>query len=315
MAKNSKQTSGIRRDWQTIALCLLAAATFWFFNAMNEDYTANISYPMEIVYDRNQVIPINELPSEVTFNATGFGWDLLKKSLMIGSKPIYLKPANIQDRGYITSSELLPVLASQIEDVRVNYIIQDTLHFAFEPLRSKKVRVVIDSAKISLAPNYKLTTPVIINPDSIMFIGPASMIDSLSDSLLVPLKQKDIKGVFEEEIKLDLVLKPELKVNTNSLKVRFDAYPFVQQSQILKLRKKNFPDDTSIVVLDSTVILTYFIQEGNKARVMPEEFKAVLDYRELDKRDYTIKPKLSRMPGGIRDYYFTPSAIKIGNSQ
>lgn len=310
MAKN-KKNSVKRRDWQAIILCVLAAATFWFFNAMNDDYTANISYPVEIVYDKDKVIPVSQLPAKVTFNATGFGWDFLKKSLRIENKPIYLKPANLPEKGYITSSELFPVISTQIQDIRINYVVLDTLFFDFENLASKRVQLIIDSTKLSLAENYKLTTPVFINPDSITLLGPQPLIDSLRDSLFVVLPQKEVKGEFEEEIKIDLGMGPNLKVSNNTVKVRFEAYPFVQKSMILPFKKVSFPEDSIISLSDSTVILTYYVQEGKKTSVMAEDFKVLIDYRRLDENDQTIKPVLTKYPEFIRDFYFTPSAIKL----
>jgi hypothetical protein len=54
-----------KKNWKAVVLCVFAAMIFWFFNALNKNYTTNISFPIAFDYNDNVYIPIRPLPSEV----------------------------------------------------------------------------------------------------------------------------------------------------------------------------------------------------------------------------------------------------------
>ena len=51
-----------------VFLSLLTATIFWFFNALNKEYTAKINYPVEIIYGRDSLVAVNELPKHIPVN-------------------------------------------------------------------------------------------------------------------------------------------------------------------------------------------------------------------------------------------------------
>ena len=64
-----------RRNWRAVVLCVFAATIFWFFNALNKSYTTNINFPLSFDYDRDNFVPVRNLPAQVRLNVTGNGWD------------------------------------------------------------------------------------------------------------------------------------------------------------------------------------------------------------------------------------------------
>ena len=46
-----KLFSSEKSKWRVVALCILGATTFWFFNALNKQYATRINYPIEFLYD------------------------------------------------------------------------------------------------------------------------------------------------------------------------------------------------------------------------------------------------------------------------
>jgi hypothetical protein len=51
-----------RRNWKAVALCIFAATVFWFFNALNKNYTNNINLPMVFDYENEKYVAIRPLP-------------------------------------------------------------------------------------------------------------------------------------------------------------------------------------------------------------------------------------------------------------
>jgi hypothetical protein len=70
-----------KKNWKAVVLCIFAATVFWFFNALNKNYSTNINFALAFEYDQDRFIPMKSLPSTVRMNVTGSGWDLFRRSL------------------------------------------------------------------------------------------------------------------------------------------------------------------------------------------------------------------------------------------
>src|SRR5215216_6687499 len=77
-----------RRNWKAVALCIFAATVFWFFNALNKNYTTNINLPLVFDYDRENFMAVRPLPEAVRFNVTGLGWNLFRRSAGLKIPPL-----------------------------------------------------------------------------------------------------------------------------------------------------------------------------------------------------------------------------------
>ncbi|MDH5597977.1 MAG: hypothetical protein OEY34_02570, partial [Cyclobacteriaceae bacterium] len=62
-------------NWKIVVLCLVTATIFWFFNALNKNYSANIKYPIEFLYDKDLYQAIEIPPEDVLINLEGVGWN------------------------------------------------------------------------------------------------------------------------------------------------------------------------------------------------------------------------------------------------
>ncbi len=95
---------------------------------MNHDHTGNISYPIEVMDGEENIIPSGSDPKEITFNATGQGWNLLRKTIPFNLKPLIIKTFYFGPEKYIDSEDLLPLIDEQFKDIKINYVITDTLY-------------------------------------------------------------------------------------------------------------------------------------------------------------------------------------------
>ena len=125
--------------WKVVSMCVLAATTFWFFNALNKsDYSTTINYPIELVYPgKDSLTVVGELPKVIRINVTGGGWTLIRKSFGIDSKPLLVKINTPTDTRYLLGTSLSPLINDQITSFRLNSVITDTLHFHIEKKRVK----------------------------------------------------------------------------------------------------------------------------------------------------------------------------------
>lgn len=192
-----------RTNWKAVALCFLAATVFWFFNAINKEYSTNVRFPLHFEFNTEKFVQAKALPVEVNINVKGNGWDLLRSSSYGFKRPSLVipleRPGEIKK---IVCSTLPPLLASQMGRLQINYVVTDTLFLEIEPKDAHKFKAVIDEKSISYKEGYGRISPIVILPDSVHLEGPRSLLHDLPDSTLLIYSGKKISGNFRESIEV-----------------------------------------------------------------------------------------------------------------
>jgi len=208
-------------NWRIALLSGFTATVFWFFNALNKDYTARINYPVRIMYPRDSMIAVKELPDELPVNVTGGGWQMFKKTISVNVDPIRIVPENPTQTKYLTGAGLLPFFSEQLDGLNVNYVAVDTVPLQIEPIRSRKLAIHVDSASIQLEENHTITSSIDVEPDSITFIGPASMVQQLPEDFTITLSEFEIDRDYDEELSMDLFSSSMVTKEPEVINVRF----------------------------------------------------------------------------------------------
>ena len=250
-----------KANWKVILLCVTTAATFWFFRALNKIYTTRISYPVELAYNRDSLIALKDPPEEIPINVTGGGWQLLKKTISVDVDPVVIKPENPVQTHFFTAANLLPIFSSQLKDLDLNYIATDTIFFKIEPFKERKLSIKLDSSNIHLKENFYITSNLFIEPDSVIFRGPLSLVDRLPDVFKVTLSDKNINSRFDEELSLDLFSSSMIKKTPEVIHITFEVEEYIDQTAKLSIEQVNFPYDSTAFILNSTIDVTFKLQK------------------------------------------------------
>ena len=147
-------------NWKVVLLSFLGATIFWFFSALGKDYNSRIDYPIEFVYDRDSLVAINPLPEYVDIDVSGGGWDLFREFFWFGSNPIVIELDNPAAIRYLTRPTILPIITDQLDEYRINFLFTDTLFIDIDRKVSKKVKLKIDSAAISIDEDYRIISSI-----------------------------------------------------------------------------------------------------------------------------------------------------------
>jgi len=274
-------------QWKIIALCVLGATTFWFFSALNkQDYNSTINYPLRFEYaNADSLVVVDELPSSVRMNVTGGGWNLFRRSLGIGIKPLLIDLPSPTETPFVLGSSLVSEINDQVKLFNLNQVVTDTLHLHIEPLVERSVALAIDQSTISLAPDHVLVGPIEVDPQHVQVSGHASFVNSLKDTLILALDQSDIDDNFDEDLTLP-VENPVVKWSSTRVAVSFPVDPLVEGSMQATVRKQNFPSGASLPVEPQLVDIQFKAPSSQIDSIAPWEVKA--DYRDLSK-DSTIQ--------------------------
>lgn len=299
-----------RSDAIRVVLCLMAATTFWFLNALNRDYSTKISCPIQFRYNDSDYVAVSPVPEKIMLDVTGYGWNLLKRSLGIDKEPVEYVITRPLRTKYVTAPFLLASVSEQIKGLRVNYVVEDTLYLDFDQRVRKTVPIVLDSALIDLESGYAIVSPVQLEPRKVTFEGPASMLKKLPSTLKVTVPTRRIDDSFEEDIKLDYQQDPLVEVDHPAISVSFAVEKLATGTLNVAIHKVNFPDNKKYVLTEQEVELTYLVRKINKKEILPADFNIIADFKAM-REDSTIVLYVEKKPSFIRNVMLTDPYIKV----
>lgn len=217
----------LARPFQPVKLfgCIVVAALFWLLNALNKDgYSLNVNYPVRFLYNDSLYVPTSALPRTVMVNVSGSGWNLLGHSWLPFRTPsVEYVVRNPLRESVINTSAMTASLSNQIKNLRVNYVVADTLELGFEPRMVRTVQLLPDSLSINMAPRFVVTSLINVRPRTITVEGPRRLVQGIPDTLFVKIPGKRIADNYDEEVLINNFRHPMLRASANRVSISFEV--------------------------------------------------------------------------------------------
>lgn len=296
---------------RVILLCIFAATTFWFLNALNENYSTTLKYPLRFIYDSENYIAVEELPDHVQVNVSGLGWNLFRSSLGIKVTPLKIvleEPAAVKK---ITGGTIPSLISDQMNDVQLNYVLTDTLYINIDHRITRKFAVRVDSAGISLDNNHRIVGLVRYTPDSVTLEGPQQILANMPDTLLIRIPQQDIDTDFNEDVAVTTPSNDLIRRMPPTVNVTFTVEEFVPREEVIPLKTENFPEDGSAYIQVNDAQVEFMIAQSKVEDLRLEDFSAVVDFKKMNKTDSTVAPELTKYPAFIQDIRLDTTKVKV----
>lgn len=286
---------------RVILLCVFAATTFWILNALNENYSTTLKYPLQFIYDQEEYIAVDKLPEEIQVNVSGLGWNLFRNSMGIKVTPLRIILETPTEVNKITSGALPALISDQMNDVELNYVLTDTLNINIDKRVQRKFLLDIDSANIPLEDNYRITTKVRQTPDSVLLEGPSGIINNMPDTLLLELPQTDIDSDYKEAVS---VLTPNNNLitrNPPAANITFGVSEFVKDGENVSLKTANFPKSGMAYIKDNAVPVKFLVSKDRQDDITSEDFEVIVNFSTMNPADSSILPQLKTYPGHLQE--------------
>ena len=144
----SSQELHIKRNVITYGVCVIIATVLWFLNALNKEYTTEISYPIKYTELPKGKLLVSEPPKEMTLTIKAHGFALLRYSISTSFLPIVLNVNSLLDKKdlleyTINTSEIKDRITTQLNtDIQLISIKPESITFKFSRFESKRVPVI-----------------------------------------------------------------------------------------------------------------------------------------------------------------------------
>ncbi len=300
-------------------LSFLLAIIFWVFSALNKVYTAHISYPVQFVYNHDSLMAVKDLPKEIPVNVTGGGWELLKKTISTNVDPIEIRLQNPIHTEFLTGSNLLPDFSEQLKGLNVNYVATDTIYLQIEKIIEKKVHLFVDSASIDLRENFEIVSPVEVEPDSVLFKGPSSLIKKVPEDFRLVLSETDVHRDYDKELSMDLFSSSMIKKIPDLIRVHFKVAEWEEREAELKIERVNFPLDSSVELAKESVKAKFRVRKDMRNKLDNLNYLIIADLNNIAPGDSVITLEVvqqTEVAGNedmnyIRDLQLEQSTVKL----
>jgi hypothetical protein len=297
---------------KVVVLCIVTATTFWFFNALNDNYSTRITYPIKFTYPDSALVEVEELPKKVSINVSGGGWNLLRKTFWFTITPVEVPLEKPVETRFILGNSLYSLIADQMTEIQLNFVENDTLKIDIDSLTSTRSKLAIDSTKINLAEGYQITSKIKLSHDSAGFTGPERFIKTIPKTISLNIQEENISSNYSKEIYLPTFGSNLVSRNPVEVKIEFSVAKFIKQELMLPFEKINAPNDSnSYVFIDSLATISFEIREELAGNYNLDSIKLFINYDNIQRSDSTVLPEAEILPHQLKNKEITFRTVKF----
>jgi len=298
-----------RTNWKAVALCLLAAAVFWLFNALNHTYSTNIRFPMTFEFDQRKYAAALPLPKDILINVNGNGWDLFRKHFGIRVPTLVIPLERPTETRRIPGNTLPVLLMPQMGGLNINFIVMDTIRLKIENRMSKKFKIIPDDSGLTFKLDKARISPIVVLPDTVELNGPESLLTGLPDTLALALDGQRINEDFREQVEVDLPGQEFVKRDPPVVEVRFEVGDVVSLEKSVPLVTDKFP--WGVVAGRDSVSVGFQVPTKFMEVFETSSIHGVIDLTELEKGEvHTYMPQIVGVPQYVRVSWVDSVRIK-----
>ncbi|MCX7987256.1 MAG: hypothetical protein N2662_09995 [Bacteroidales bacterium] len=295
---------------------LFLSIIFWLLRVLDNDYTTQLTVPIEYIPYRSDVEMVGEIPRTLSLNVTGQGYTLVKRMFTSSRQPVVLQMLALnlrqvegnENRYFALTHYLKENIQRQLgNELILNYILPDTLWYTFSPVERRKVKVIPD-LKIKFVRQYMLEGDYIVQPESIMVTGPHIIIDTLS---AIYTESESFLGVFRSFTRT-LKLKPidRLSFEPQEVSVTVPVEKFTQSTLKVPITPINVPDSLQLLLFPSYVSIEYLVSLKNFKKVKSSQFLVTADYFDCFTSVNKISVRIERYPYMLKLINYTPKSVE-----
>ncbi|MEL7004093.1 MAG: hypothetical protein AAFN93_15345 [Bacteroidota bacterium] len=138
------------------------------------------------------------------------------------------------------------------------------------------------------------------------------MLANIPDTIMIKLPDTDIDGNYDEDVVINIANSQLIKRNPPTINVTFDVREFIRAQQEIAIDTIGFPDDVSLTPSTLLARVNFDVLADNESKIDPDQFKAVLNYKNLNVQDSTIAITLVAAPEEALNVEIDSLVVKIG---
>ncbi len=307
---NSKEKD--RKEWLLLLLSILLAFIIWLLHSLSLEYSVFFEY--NVVLSSSLESRARSAGSEDVLIVRGRseGYYILRQR--IGRRKVLRvsAPASaLVYRGGDTFSVSCESIKSNIVEalggnVDLEFIVSDSLDFAFPRISSKRVPVA-PRTSIVFDGQYMRLGRMELRPDSVDIYGDARLLETIDSVMTETISATGVRGPIQGISPLVPIRRVEF--SEKDVFYSLNVVRYIEESMDVPVRAVGVPAGKDLIVLPSTVRLT-FRRVFSSTQYTQDNFMLVVDYADfINTIDSEMVPRLVSRPEGIISWEISPRYV------
>lgn len=298
-------------------MCVGIATFFWFLNALEKEYSVEISFPVQYTnLPKNKVLS-NKLPDHFVLEVRSFGFTLLRYKLSTAFSPLVF---NVNDFTggvmeetnktfyAVSSRQYRSKLADQMSnEFAITGIEPDTLYFRFDRVISKQVKVEPD-IRYDLKKQHFLSGLIKTEPDSVKVQGPKTAIDTLEIVKTVPQYFKGLDKLTQKTVELQAIKNVEFIPRRVLISIPVEEY--TEKQLLVPLTINNLPAGIHVNLFPAQVKVSFMIGLSQFSKITPQDFKLSVSYDDLKNKPEYLTVRIEKQPPYVESVNYLPVRVE-----
>ena len=291
------------------------ASVLWFMNALNQEYTAEISYPVKYTNLPENKYPVIQLPSQIQLELKAKGFALLRYRIRTSFLPITFNvssySAHVPEKNGVleftlNTNDIKDKINNQLgKEIEVVGVIPEQIIFKFARAETKKI-AIRPVLEYTLKRQYILNRINVI-PDSVMISGPSLVIDTLRYVGTRPIQLKNISKNITCTTELADV--PDCNARDIPITVEIEVEQFTESQKNIPVKAVNIPDSLTIRLFPDNVNISYEVGLSKYDKVSANDFVFTVAYPQSTEDTY-LEIKVEKVPPFIKNLSYSPQKVE-----
>lgn len=305
----------LNRNIVTYLICVAIASILWLLNALNKEYSADITYPIRYINLPEGKYPVTKLPTQLLLEVKAKGFTLLGHSIRTSFLPItfnvstyssHFRKKNDIYEYTLHTNDIKDKISSQLSsDIKLQNVAPEEIIFKFSDTDCKKV-AIHPMIKYTLKRQYILNS-LSLNPDSILVCGPGIYIDTLQYVNTYLLNLKEIGKTTSHKVKLQPI--PDCTFEDREIEIKLEIEKFTEAKRSIAITPTNVPDSMNLRLFPASVNISYEIGLSKYDKITDHDFTFTVVYPKQNQASY-LEIIASKFPSYIKNLSFSPQKVE-----
>ena len=298
-------------------ICVGIATSFWFLNALNKDYKVELSFPVKYTNLPKDKVLASNPPSHFILEVNAHGFSILRHKLSLSFSPLVFnvneftgKRMEQSDRSKfaISSRRFTDRISDQISnELRIDHIWPDTLYFNFDKIVQKKVKVAAQ-LNLEFKRQFYQNGLVQTRPDSILILGPQSVLDTID---VIYTKQQDYKEI-DQTIQRNISLEEtdNISLETKRVVLTIPVEEYTQKELEIPISIEGLPDSVKVNLFPTKAKLSFMAGLSTFNEIVETDFKASVSFQDIQKKQEKLQVIIAEQPANLQAVSITPTEVE-----
>ena len=299
----------IKEDRATLLACIGIAFVFWLLIKLSQTYRAEKQVFFHFEIPSGKALA-TLAPDDMAVELEGTGWDLLfefftNRSVRLSDDMSGIEALHL-NRAQLRSDILQNLHSNSITILEIN---PESLNLALEAKLSKPVPIIVRDS-LSFAPEHHLKSPASVTPDSVVVVGPASLVSSISQWNTDSLRLSNLKYTVTQMVKLEKPAR-ELTLSVNQVEAQIEVEPYTEKTMYVPLVIKNAPD--SLRIFPDKITISCKLGLSKYDAVSFRDFTVEADFKgiSLNAPNNSVPIVVTQKPDFVETLQYTPKSVKF----